>query len=135
MNQKLDLIDNNRCFACGQDNPDGLRLQWIVEGHTMSTSYITEAKYQGWQGIVHGGILATLLDEAMTRLAGAVCGNAVTAEMTVRYIKPAHIGQKIYVKGEIVKESKRLIELKASIQDENSNGIIIALATGKAIRV
>jgi uncharacterized protein (TIGR00369 family) len=116
------------------ENPDGLRLIWTVEGKTMSTFFTAEAKYQGWKGIVHGGILATLLDEAMTRLVCAVCGDALTAEMTVRYVAPAHIGELLYVKGEIIKESKRLLEMKATIHRKNATGAIVAHATGKAVK-
>jgi uncharacterized protein (TIGR00369 family) len=129
---KLELIDDNYCFACGMDNPDGLRLEWKIEGLTMSAEYIPDRKYQGWKGILHGGIIATLLDEAMTRLAGIVSGCAVTAEMTVRYVAPAKIGEPLYVCGEIVTQSRRLIEMKASI---TASGKLIAHSTGKAIKV
>ena len=131
---KLDLQDDHKCFACGMENPDGLRLTWTVEGQTMTTLFTAEAKYQGWKGIVHGGILATLLDEAMTKLVSVICGDAVTAEMTVRYVAPAHIGELLYVKGEIVKESRRLVEIKATIHRKDGSGSVVAHATGKAVK-
>ena len=130
----MKLIDDNCCFACGLNNPDGLRLHWHIEGATMTTTITPEEKYQGWKGIVHGGILATLLDESMTRLASILCGGALTAEMTVRYLKPAHIGKKLYVRGEIIKESRRLVEMRASIHEEDASGPVIAHASGKAIK-
>ncbi len=126
------LEDDHRCFACGMENPDGLRIEWRVEGQAMTGEFVPTAKYQGWKGIVHGGILATLLDEAMTRLAGIVCGAAVTAEMTVRYLKPAKIGEKLDVRGEVVKEQRKLVELRAFIYQ---GGVLVAQATGKAIKV
>ncbi len=132
---KLNLQDNHRCFACGLQNPEGLRLIWTVDGLTMTTNFVAESKYQGWEGIVHGGILATLLDEAMARLASVVCGDALTAEMTVRYVQPAAIGELLYVRGEIVKESRRLVEMKASIHRENAAGAIVAHAAGKAVKI
>ncbi|MBX7066444.1 MAG: PaaI family thioesterase [Parachlamydiales bacterium] len=131
--KKLLLEDDNRCFACGMDNLDGLRVQWVVDGLTMTGRFVPEKKFQGWQGIVHGGILATLLDEAMTRLAGILSGGAVTAEMTVRYSAPAHIGHLLLVKGELIKDSRKLMELKATIHKED--GTLIASATGKAIKI
>jgi len=131
--KKLELVDNERCFACGLENPDGLRLIWQVEGNVMTTAFSALPKYQGWQGIVHGGILATLLDEAMTRLAWIVCGGALTAEMTVRYVAPAPIGETFQVRGEIVQESRKLVEMKALIHD--ASGTLIAHSTGKAIKV
>lgn len=65
---KLNLEDDRYCFACGLDNPDGLRIEWITSGKTATATFIPDRKYQGWKGILHGGITATLLDEAMTRL-------------------------------------------------------------------
>ena len=134
MNQKINLIDDHWCFACGLENPDGLRLTWHVDGHTMTTTMIPEKKYQGWKGLLHGGILATLLDEAMTRLASIICRGALTAEMTVRYLKPAYIGNQLYVRGEIIKESRRIIEMRAFIHSENQAGPVIAYSHGKAIK-
>lgn len=131
--KKLELKDNHRCFACGMQNPDGLRIEWKVEGHTMTGEFTPPPKYQGWEGIVHGGILATLLDEAMTRLSWIVFGGAVTAEMTIRYVAPGIIGQKLIIKGEIVKDARRLVEARASIH--NLDGTLIAHATGKAIKI
>jgi uncharacterized protein (TIGR00369 family) len=131
---KLNLQDDHKCFACGMENPDGLRLTWTVDGQTMTTLFTAEAKYQGWKGIVHGGILATLLDEAMARLSSIVCGDALTAEMTVRYVAPAHIGELLYVKGEIIKESRRLVEMKATIHRKDLSGEVVAHATGKALK-
>jgi|SRR5579872_1640728 len=126
------LEDDSRCFACGMDNLEGLRIAWKIIGNTTSAEFIPDQKYQGWKDILHGGIIATLLDEAMTRLASIVCGGALTAEITVRYLSPAPIGETLYIHGEIVKESRKLVEMKASIT--NASGKIIARSTGKAIK-
>lgn len=130
---KLVLENDHKCFACGLENPDGLRIEWKVEGLVTTAEFITVSKYQGWKGIAHGGIVATLLDEAMARLSWIVCGAALTAEMTVRYVAPALIGEKLYIRGEIVKDSRRMTEMKASIRD--SSGKLIAHSTGKAIKL
>src|SRR5579862_1773065 len=114
---KIELEDNHRCFACGMENPDGLRLLWKVEGLTCTTQFTAEPKYQGWKGILHGGIIATLLDEAMTRLAWIVCGGALTAEMTVRFVQPAPIGKLLLIRGEITNERRKIVEMKATITD------------------
>lgn len=132
--QKLQLEDDHHCFACGMKNLDGLRIEWKVEGQTMTGEFVPPKKYQGWKGIVHGGILATLLDEAMTRLAGILYGGAVTAEMTVRYVKPAHIGERLFIRGEIVDGSRKIIEMKASIHAGDESGTILAHSTGRALK-
>lgn len=131
----MKLEDDRCCFACGMDNPDGLRLEWKVDGPVMTTTFVPPQKYQGWKGIVHGGILATLLDEAMTRLAGLSFGGAVTAEMTIRYVAPAHIGEMLYIRGEIVKDDRKLIEMRSFIYTPDESGKLIARATGKVVRV
>jgi uncharacterized protein (TIGR00369 family) len=131
--KKLQVVDDHRCFACGMENPDGLRIEWKIEGMTTCAEFIADQKYQGWKGIVHGGIIATLLDEAMTRLAWIVCGGALTAEMVVRYVAPAPIGEKLLIRGEIIKESRKLIEAKAIVTDVS--GRIIAHSTGKAMKI
>lgn len=130
----LELEDDHHCFACGMENLEGLRIHWKVDGETMSAQFTPPKKYQGWKGIVHGGILATLLDEAMTRLAGILYGSAVTAEMTVRYVKPAHIGEPLFIRGEIVDGSRKIIEMKASIHAGGESGKLVAHATGRAIK-
>ncbi len=126
------LEDDHHCFVCGMHNPDGLRIQWKIDGFSTTAEFIPDRKYQGWKGMVHGGILATLLDEAMTRLASIVCGGALTAEMTVRFVSPARIGETLLIRGEIVNESRKIVEMKASLCDRS--GKIIAHATGKAIK-
>ena len=130
--KKLLLEDDHHCFVCGMKNPDGLRIVWKTEGLVTTAEFVPDRKYQGWKGIVHGGILATLLDEAMTRLAAEVCGNALTAEMTIRYVAPARIGETLFIRGEIEDPSRKIINMKASVCDVE--GKIIAHSTGKAIK-
>ena len=115
------------------DNPDGLRIEWKIEGPITTAEYTPDQKFQGWKGIMHGGIIATLLDEAMTRLAWIVCGGALTAEITIRYVAPARIGEPLFIRGEIVKDSRRIVEMKSSLCD--SSGKLVAHATGKAMKL
>lgn len=127
----LVFVDDHCCFACGMQNPDGLRIEWKVEGLTMIGEYTPEKKYQGWKGILHGGIIATLLDEAMTRLAWITYQGALTAEMNVRFVAPAKIGELLIIRGEITHVRRKLVEMKATIYASET---VIAYSTGKAIR-
>src|SRR3989338_7213166 len=133
----LKLEDDHYCFACGSENKSGLRIDWTVEGKITTAEFVPGKEYQGWKNVVHGGILATLLDEAMTRLAWIVCGGALTAEIQVRYLKPAHIGEKLLIFGEIIKENRKLVEMKAKVykQDKDSKAILIAHSNGKALKI
>lgn len=129
-----ELIDDQHCFACGSLNKEGLSVDWKIEGRRTWTEFVAPKKFQGWKDIVHGGILATLLDEAMTRLAWIVSGGALTAEMTVRFVSPARVGEKIYVEGEILSENRKLVQMKASLRREGPQGSLIARSTGTAVK-
>lgn len=131
--RKLDLIDDHRCFVCGMENEDGLRLEWNVDGLSTTSQFMPDSKYQGWKGILHGGIIATLLDEAMTRLACEVCGGSVTAEMTIRFVAPAYIGELLFIRGEITGQRRKIVEMKASIH--SASGVLVAHSTGKALKI
>lgn len=128
------LEDDHHCFACGNKNERGLKIDWKVEGKKTFSEFVPQKEFQGWKNIVHGGILATLMDEAMTRLAWIACGGALTAEMTVRYLKTAVIGEKLLITGEIVEENRKLVLMKAEIRSAPSNELI-AHSQGKAVKV
>lgn len=130
---KLLFEDDHRCFVCGMENPDGLRIAWHTEGISTQAEFTADRKFQGWKGVLHGGIVATLLDEAMTRLACELYGSCVTAEMTVRYVHPVPTQQKLIIQGEVVLESRRLIQMKSALSD--LSGKLLAHAAGKVMRV
>lgn len=133
--KKIEIQDDSRCFVCGMDNLEGLRIVWRIEEKTTTAEFVPDAKYQGWQGIVHGGILATLLDEAMARLAGVLFGKAVTAEMTVRYLLPVPVGQLLWIKGEVLKESRKILEMRSELRALSPEGTLMAHATGKIMKI
>ena len=58
---RIQLEDDHYCFACGLENPHGLRIRWLTEGKTARGEFVPERKFQGWKGIVHGGILGEKL--------------------------------------------------------------------------
>ena len=89
---------------------------------------------QGWADILHGGILSTLLDEAITHVGiGTFDQHAVTAQLEVRFRNPAPTGVKLLVCAERTKVSKRLVEAKAEVT--LSDGTLIATGTGKVVPV
>lgn len=132
------LKDDHFCFACGANNPDGLRLRFeYPEPGRCRAEFVPVRKLQGWQGVLHGGIIATLLDEAFAHaLGGAARGAgqvAVTAEMTVRFKKPVQIGEKLIVEGRVVGEKGRVIDCEGVIRDEA--GQELASGVGKLIKL
>jgi len=126
----LELKDDRQCFACGQDNPMGLRLHFEVDesARSIKTVFNPQKIHQGYQDVVHGGIISTILDEAMTKLAFALGYNAVTAKLTVRFKRPLMVGEPAVVTGRLVKEAKRAMEAEAVAVKED--GTVIAVAQG-----
>ncbi len=118
------------CFVCGENNPNGLRLRFEIdkERQTLKTTFVASSTFQGWDGIVHGGILSTLLDEAMAKLVYDLGYEAVTASLEIKFKKPAPILEPLHVCGEITEVSKRLIRARAFVA--SGDGTI--LATGNS---
>ena len=91
----------NHCFGCGGANEDGMKLTFVQDNEKRRVvgRFVLGERYQGGGGMGHGGIIATLLDEAM----GKVCRfrevRAVTAELTVQYLKPISVQDEIVVEG------------------------------------
>jgi uncharacterized protein (TIGR00369 family) len=120
---------SGNCFVCGENNPDGLRLNFEIDAQrkTLKTTFVASPTFQGWDGIVHGGIISTLLDEAMGKLVYELGYHAVTASLEIKFKKPAPILKPLLVQGEITEVNRRLIRAKAHVAKED--GTILALGT------
>ena len=126
--------DDKWCFACGPENPHGLHLnEFRWEGKEYVVEFIPERHHQGWQGMTHGGIVATLLDEVMTRAIWEAGHEAVTAELTVRYHHPLPAGRVVQVRGCVRERRGRLTITEAKVLD--AEGKVIASARGKFMQV
>lgn len=106
---------DNMCFACSPQNPIGLHLKFTMENETCCAAFTPGENHQGWDGFVHGGLLMTLLDEAMAQWLWRKQIRAMTAEMNVRFSLPVAIGQEIVVEAQGVKNNRRLYQLAARI--------------------
>jgi uncharacterized protein (TIGR00369 family) len=131
---KMKFETYGNCFVCGENNPNGLRLIFEIdkEKQTLQTTFVASPTFQGWDGIVHGGIICTLLDEAMAKLIYEVGYQAVTASLEVKFKKPAPILKPLNVYGEITEVSKRLIRAKAYVAGED--GTILATGTSTFLK-
>lgn len=127
--------DDRVCFVCGEKNPIGLklRIQADPERGESTADVIFSEHFQGWAMIVHGGLLATVLDEAMIYAAGAKGLKCVTGEMTVRYIKPASTGVAYTLRGRFVEDQGRIVLAESALLD--NDGQEVARATGKLFKV
>lgn len=128
------FIADQRCFACGHDNPIGLKLIFREERDTYVTLFTADRVYQGYEGIVHGGILATVLDESMARYIWTKFGPAATAKLAVTYRRPAPTGTPIEIRGWITaaRRNGRAFEMAAIAQ--LFDGTVLAEATGLILR-
>ncbi len=126
--------DDRVCFVCGEKNPVGLKLRLRTDPERgESVAEVTfPGHFQGWAGIVHGGLLATVLDEAMIYAAGAKGLKCVTGEITVRYVKPASTGVAYSLKGRFVEDKGRIVLAESALID--SEGREVAKATGKLFK-
>ena len=128
-------FEDKICFGCGQENPHGLRLKLQFDDDTKTTygKFSANPFQEGPPNIIHGGIIAGLLDETMITVNKYLDSMAITTELTIRYLQPAFVGESLYIRGWFVKKSKKMIENRAEI--ENEMGKIVARAKGKYLEV
>ena len=104
------------CFGCSTTNPVGLRLRFFRQGDEVVSRYRAHAHLCGAPGIVHGGILATIIDEVSCAAAVFVRGtHAVTGELTVRYLAPCPVEQDIEIRARIAEEHPRYLVVEAEV--------------------
>jgi len=126
------FIDDGRCFACGPYSADGMHLRFEPDGERGVRAEITlPQRFQGWQGIAHGGIVMTLLDEAMAHACGAIGERAVTASTEVRFRGAVLLGRPLVVRGKVLWKRRQVIGVKASVAF--ADGTLLASAEGSFV--
>lgn len=123
----------NRCFGCSPHNPYGLKLESTrTADRVVEIHYTAEGHLCGPAGVVHGGIQATLLDEAL----GAACHmvfedemvNLVTAEFSLRYRRPTPVESLLVIRGEVMRVEGRDVWAEGVIRDEAGEKLTTAEA-------
>ncbi len=113
--------DEQACFVCGKNNNDGFKVDFTLEGDDRVFFMVKiPAKYQGYDGIVHGGLISTMLDEVMANcffLRGIDC---LTTEINVRFLKALPVDMEVKVVGEITKTSKKIGQAVGWLEDDSS---------------
>ena len=106
------------CFACGASNANGLKLQFRVDDDGSVIADWTPADiWEGYQGIIHGGIVSTVLDEAMSKAVAAATQPALTCHLEVRLRRAVAPGESLVVRAWVVKKRKRYIRVEADLRD------------------
>jgi len=128
-------MQKNYCFACGMNNPDGMHLKFTLdeERQTFVCRFRLGKRYTGPPGHCHGGIIATILDDAMGKVNKLHHVIALTKEMTVEYLKPVPLHKPLHVEGrEVCVQGRQHINTAEILNEKNevlarSRGIFIAI--------
>ena len=127
-------VEPHHCFACGELNEHGLRLELHTDPDGSWTELTLDPQFQGWDRVAHGGIVCTILDEVM---AWSVIGRGtwgVTARLNAAFRRPIQTGRTIRARGWVVAESRRAFRTAGEVTDPTS-GEVLATAEGTFIAV
>ena len=130
---RLEPNPSNKCFGCGGDNAGGMKLTFEQDNvkRRIVGRFVLGERYQGGGGFAHGGIIALLLDEAMGKLCRFREVRAVTAELSVEYLKPVSVDKEIIVEGHEARQEGRNLFLVGEIRNEA--GEILARGQGRFV--
>ncbi|MDH5695474.1 MAG: PaaI family thioesterase [Dehalococcoidia bacterium] len=117
------------CFACGRENPIGLKLSFEWDGKAAVAEFTPGKFHQGWSGLVHGGIISCILDEAMSYATLFKGVNTLTAKMQTRFRRPARIDEPLIITASLIKKTRRLAEAKAEVSLKDGTPVADSIAT------
>jgi uncharacterized protein (TIGR00369 family) len=130
----LQIRADHGCFGCGAANPQGLHLSFTEVADGVRSTFTPLDVHQGYEHVVHGGIISTLLDEVMAWAVAAAGIWAVTGEMQVRFQRPLHVGETVTLHGAVTDIRTRAISASGRVVRE-ADGQVIATASALFVRV
>jgi uncharacterized protein (TIGR00369 family) len=130
---RLEPKETNKCFGCGGANDGGMKLTFEQDNANRKIvgRFVLGPRYQGGGGMAHGGIIATLLDEAMGKVCRFRDARAVTAELTVEYLKPIDVEKEIVVEAFEQEQKGRNLFHVGEIRNES--GEVLARGKGRFV--
>lgn len=112
----MEITYDGRCFGCGENNAEGMRMRFEPCGDESVCEFAVPERYQSWQGMVHGGVVALMLDEAVG-WAGWHAGHpGLTGRLEVRYRLPLRLGERVRVVGRVERVRRTLVYTNAYIE-------------------
>lgn len=127
-----DTTNYQRCFVCGQRNPYGLHLVFRLEGETVVADFQPREEHLGFPGILHGGIVAAVLDEALGRT--SVLANqpewTMTGRLEIRYRRYVQFGPLLRVRAKLGTQRRRMIQASGVLTLASDESIVLAEAQG-----
>ena len=125
-----DQSDYQACFGCGARNLDGLRLVFHRDGEEIWAVTTPEERFQGFPGVLHGGVVATMLDETLSRAAVITNRWMMTARLEIRYRRPAPVGRALRVSARPVLVRARMVSARGEVRLADEPDVILAEAEG-----
>jgi acyl-coenzyme A thioesterase PaaI-like protein len=123
------LSEANRCFVCGPGNPIGLHLRFQEEGEGVAADFTPGDVFVGWEGLIHGGIVAAVLDDAMANIWAWRGTPAAVVRISVRLRQPVRPGEPLRVLAEPV-GTRRSEMQRAKATLTRGDGVVVADGEG-----
>jgi acyl-coenzyme A thioesterase PaaI-like protein len=121
---------DSTCFVCGPDNPLGLQVPFEQDGEASSAAiYVARKEHCGWNGILHGGVTFSLMDEAYGWCLFFQSIPSVTARIETRFHNPIPIGTRLYIRAWVTGQRRRLFDARAELRVEDATGTLVAEST------
>jgi uncharacterized protein (TIGR00369 family) len=125
-----EIVSDSRCFVCGLANHHGLQVRFFKQGSDAASATCDPAvTFMGYDGLLHGGVSAALLDEIMIKAVLASGRLVVTGRMSIQYRKPVSLGTRLHLYGKIVSRKGRLFHTEGSLFIEPESPLVTATAT------
>ena len=116
--------DGNNCFVCGPGNDIGLQLNFRIEGDVARSEFTPSDMHCGFDGVTHGGIIFSVLDDVMPNWIYLKGIRAYTAKCDIRYKDSLPIGTKVLVEGHCIKNRGRLIVMEGKMFRQDTNELV-----------
>jgi len=120
----------NRCFVCGPGNPNGLQVRFRLDGEVCRAEFTPDAIHAGYDGVTHGGILFSLLDDVMANIIFLRGERCFTAKAEVRYRQPLPVGTAVRLEGRQQRRKGRLALLEGKVIRTDTEEVV-AEASGR----
>jgi acyl-coenzyme A thioesterase PaaI-like protein len=119
----------DQCWVCGPGNPSGLKVSFAAVGDNGSRAeYVARAEHGGWPGVLHGGLLLALMDEALGWSLYFHGSGGLTARFDARFRQPALIGSNLIIRAWTGERRGRLVKARAEVRMNTDEGPLVAEA-------
>jgi uncharacterized protein (TIGR00369 family) len=126
----MEVSFDGHCFGCGPLNLDGLRLKFVPGLDGSVAEFEVPERFQSWAGMVHGGVVALMLDEAVGWAAWHAGHPGVTGRLQVSYRRPLKLGERVRIVGKVERVRRTLVYASAVVENrDDGSRIADAVAT------